>query len=150
PWRRARRSARLHRRQPSPARPREWCMTAARKVTLGLVQMRCDRTPGKNLRRALKRVARAAGKGAQVVVLPELFLSPYFCQKKDDESASALAEPVPGPTTEALAGAAKEHGIVLVGGSLFEKAPEGRYFNTTPVFGPDGAMLGAYRKAHVP
>ncbi len=125
-------------------------MTADRTVTLGLVQMRCDAEPEKNLRRALKRVARAARKGAQIVALPELFLGPYFCQRKDDASAFERAEPVPGPTTAALAEAAKQHGIVLVGGSLFEKADDGRFYNTAPVFGPDGKLLAAYRKAHVP
>jgi N-carbamoylputrescine amidase len=119
-------------------------------VQVGLVQMRCDGPSRDNLTKALDFVARAAAAGAQLVVLPELFLGPYFCQRKDDRSAFALAEPVPGPTTEALSEAARGHGIWLVGGSLFERAPDGRYFNTSPVFGPDGALVGVYRKTHIP
>lgn len=121
-----------------------------RPVTLGLVQMRCDGPPAENLAKALDRIAAAAGRGAQLVALPELFLGRYFCQRPDDRTAFDLAEPVPGPTTEALAAAARRHHVVLVGGSVFEKAPDGRYFNTAPVFGPDGTLLGAYRKTHIP
>ncbi|MCI0463984.1 MAG: carbon-nitrogen hydrolase [Gemmataceae bacterium] len=119
-------------------------------VTLGLVQMRCGSTPAENLARAVERVAEAARRGAQVVVLPELFLGPYFCQRKDDRTAFDLAEPVPGPTTQALGAAASKHGVVLVGGSVFEETASGDYFNTAPVFGPDGSLLGAYRKSHIP
>jgi predicted amidohydrolase len=125
-------------------------MTTARTVTVGLVQMRCDAGPARNLEAALRKVAEAARAGAQLVALPELFLGPYFCQRPDDDDAFALAEPVPGPTTEALSAAARAHGVVLVGGSVFEKAPDGRYFNTALVFGPDGALLGTYRKTHIP
>jgi N-carbamoylputrescine amidase len=119
-------------------------------MTLGLVQMRCDSAPAQNLDKALRGVAEAARGGADLVVLPELFLGPYFCQRPDDRAAFDRAEPVPGPTTEALAAAARAHRVALVGGSVFEKAPDGRYFNTAAVFGPDGALLGTYRKTHVP
>jgi predicted amidohydrolase len=125
-------------------------MAASRPVTVGLVQMRCTDDRAANLRRALAAVADAAGRGARVVVLPELFLGPYFCQRKDDASAFATAEPVPGPTTAALAEAARRHGIVLVGGSVYERTADGRYFNTASVFGPDGRALGHYRKTHIP
>jgi predicted amidohydrolase len=125
-------------------------MTTGRTIQLALVQMRCDAAPADSLARALDGVARAAARGANVVVLPELFLGPYFCQRKDDRSAFDSAEPVPGPTTAALSRAAKEHRVVLVGGSVFEKAPDGRYFNTAAVFNPDGALVGTYRKTHIP
>lgn len=125
-------------------------MHTPRSVVVGLVQMRCDRTPAENLANALEHVAHAARAGAQIIALPELFCSRYFCQRPDDASAFALAEAVPGPTTHALADAARKHGIVLVGGSVFEKAADGRYFNTAPVFGPDGSLLGIYRKTHIP
>jgi N-carbamoylputrescine amidase len=121
-----------------------------RSVKLALVQMRCDGTPSENLARALGHVAEAARAGAQLVVLPELFLGPYFCQRPDDASAFARAEPIPGPTTAALAEAAREHRIVLVGGSIYEKAADGRYFNTCCVFESDGALAGSYRKTHIP
>jgi N-carbamoylputrescine amidase len=125
-------------------------MTTARKITVALVQMRCDGAAADNLERALRGVAEAARAGAGLVVLPELFLGPYFCQRPDDASAFDRAEPVPGPTTERLAAAARDHRVVLVGGSIFEKAADGRYFNTAPVFEPDGALAGLYRKTHIP
>jgi N-carbamoylputrescine amidase len=125
-------------------------MTTARTVTVGLVQMRCDGAAAANLARALHGVAAAARAGAGLVVLPELFMGPYFCQRPDDRSAFDRAEPVPGPTTHRLAEAARENRVVLVGGSIFEKASDGRFFNTAPVFGPDGSLLGLYRKTHIP
>jgi N-carbamoylputrescine amidase len=125
-------------------------MSTARTVKVALVQMRCDGTPADNLERALRGVARSARRGAGLVVLPELFLGPYFCQRSDDQSAFDRAEPIPGPTTQRLGESARDNRVVLVGGSIFEKAPDGRYFNTTPVFGPDGALAGIYRKTHIP
>lgn len=122
----------------------------ARTIRLALIQMRCDASPDVNLARASAKVEAAARRGAQVAVLPELFLGPYFCQKPDNQAAFDLAEPVPGPTTESLGRLAGRLGIVLVGGSVFEKAPDGRYFNTAAVFGPDGSTLGTYRKSHIP
>ncbi len=119
-------------------------------TTLSLIQMPCTHDRAENLARALHGVGEAAKAGARLVVLPELFLGPYFCQRPDDRAAFDLAEPVPGPTTEALAAAARQHGVVLVGGSLFEKAADGRYFNTAPVFAEDGRLLGTYRKTHIP
>ena len=125
-------------------------MPSSRTVRLALVQMRCDAAPADNLARALHHVAEAARDGANLVVLPELFLGPYFCQRPDDRAAFALAEPVPGPTTEALSAAARRHGVVLVGGSVFERAPDGRFFNTALVLDEQGRLLGSYRKTHIP
>jgi len=125
-------------------------MTASRTTTLGLVQMRCDASRDQNLTRAVRLVGEAARRGATLIVLPELFLGPYFCQRPDDRAAFDLAEPVPGPTTEILARTAKEHRVVLVGGSVFERATDGRFFNTAPVFAADGTLLGTYRKMHIP
>jgi N-carbamoylputrescine amidase len=122
----------------------------ARIIKLALVQMRCDGTSRDNLARALEHTARAARGGADLVVLPELFLGPYFCQRKDDARAFACAEPIPGPTTQALAQAAKEHRVVLVGGSIYEKSPEGTFFNTACVFERAGELVGTYRKTHIP
>jgi N-carbamoylputrescine amidase len=119
-------------------------------VNVGLIQMRCDGLPADNLTKALECIGQAARQGAQIVALPELFRSRYFCQRPDDASAFALAEPIPGPTTQALAEATQKHGVVLVGGSIFEKTREGLYYNTAPVFGPDGKLLGIYRKTHIP
>ncbi len=125
-------------------------MMSSRAIKLALVQMPCDGTPADNLQRALKHVAEAAHAGAQLVALPELFLGPYFCQRKDDFTAFDRAEVIPGPTTEALAQAARRHRIVLVGGSIFEKASDGKFYNTASVFEADGTLLGNYRKTHIP
>lgn len=119
-------------------------------IKLALVQMRCDGAPGDNLARALGHVRAAAKVGAHVVVLPELFLGPYFCQRKDDRTAAGRAEPIPGPTCDALGKAAKEHRVVLVGGSIYERAGDNRLFNTACVFESDGTLLGTYRKTHIP
>jgi predicted amidohydrolase len=121
-----------------------------RLVTLGLIQMSCTGTRKENLAKALDSVAEAAKRGAQIVALPELFLGPYFCQRPDDMDAFATAESIPGPTTQALSAAAAKHRIVLIGGSIFEKTEQGRYYNTCPMFGTDGKMLGTYRKSHIP
>lgn len=124
-------------------------------VTIGLIQMSMQEDPAANLRHAIEKIGEAAhpssgAKGAQIVCLPELFASPYFCQRPDDKSAFDLAEPLPGPTTQALSDAAKKHGVVLVGGSIFEKSADGTFYNTTPVFDTDGSLLGTYRKTHIP
>ena len=117
-------------------------------VTLGLVQMRMTADPEENLRRAIDRVREAAKQGAQVICLPELFQSPYFCQT-EDHAQFKLAEPIPGPGTERLGRVAGELGVVLIA-SLFEKRAEGLYHNTTAVLDADGSYLGKYRKMHIP
>ncbi len=104
---------------------------SSEKFTVGLVQMSCGPNPEENLAKALARVADAA-KTAQVVCLPELFQTQYFCQR-EDHALFDLAEPIPGPTTEKLAAAAKKHGVVLVA-SLFEKRAMGVYHNTAAIF----------------
>ena len=117
-------------------------------VKVGLVQMRCTSDTDVNMRKALGRIGEAASRGAQIVCLQELFLSQYFCQTEDHE-CFALAEPVPGPTTERLGALAAELGIVIVA-SLFEKRAEGLYHNTAAVIDADGRYLGKYRKMHIP
>ncbi len=121
-----------------------------RIVTIGLVQMSMSKSADANLQKALQLIAEAKEKGADLVVLPELFLSPYFCQKKDDAAAFESTEPMPGPMTKALSEAAKKHSIVLVGGSIFEKGSDGKNYNTAPVFERDGSLIGMYRKTHIP
>ena len=121
----------------------------ATKVKIGLVQMRMRRSPEKNLAHALALVKEAAAQGAKIVCLPELFNATYFAQARDRAAAQKFAETVPGNTSEALAAAARENKIVLVGGSIYEKDGE-RLYNTSVVFGEDGAMLGKYRKVHIP
>jgi N-carbamoylputrescine amidase len=118
------------------------------QFTIGLIQMSCTPEPDENLRRACEKAREAAAKGAQVICLPELFRTQYFCQR-EDAALFDLAEPVPGPTTEALAQIAKENHIVIVA-SVFERRARGLYHNTAAVIGPDGAVQGLYRKMHIP
>jgi N-carbamoylputrescine amidase len=115
---------------------------------VGLVQMSCGPEPEENLQKALDRVADAGSRGAQVVCLPELFQTQYFCQR-EDTSLFDLAEPIPGPTSEKLGEAARKHEIVLVA-SLFEKRAPGLYHNTAATFDTNGELRGLYRKMHIP
>ncbi|MEI6083943.1 MAG: carbon-nitrogen hydrolase [Verrucomicrobiota bacterium] len=115
---------------------------------VAIIQMRCVAQPEKNLAAALRHIATAAKRGAQVVCLPELFRSHYFCQT-EDHAFFKLAEPIPGPTTVALGQAAKQHGIVLIG-SLFERRSAGVYHNTNVIFDETGTLIGKYRKMHIP
>ncbi len=110
--------------------------------------MRCSTDPADNMARAVEGVRTAAGRGAQVVCHQELFRSQYFCQT-EDHAHFGLAEPVPGPSTEALGRLAGELGVVIVA-SLFEKRAEGLYHNTAAILDADGEFLGKYRKMHIP
>lgn len=118
------------------------------ETVLGLVQMACNQTPEANLATALDRIAEAASRGAQVICLPELFRSHYFCQEENADWFD-LAEPIPGPTTDALSSAAKKHSVVIVG-SVFERRSAGVYHNSSVVLNVDGDLLGIYRKMHIP
>src|SRR5262249_59944802 len=118
------------------------------EFVLGLVQSRCSSDPAANMEKAVGQIHAAAKKGAQIVCLPELFLSPYFCNTRDPKLFD-LAEPIPGPRTETLSKAAKSAGVVLVA-SLFEQRMVGLCHNTAVVFDSDGTMLGLYRKMHIP
>jgi N-carbamoylputrescine amidase len=115
---------------------------------VGLVQMQCGPEPEQNLEHAMEMVREAAGKGANVVCLPELFMTQYFCQR-EDHALFDLAEPIPGPTTTRLSQLARQQGVVLIA-SLFEKRAPGIYHNTAAIFEKDGALAGIYRKMHIP
>jgi N-carbamoylputrescine amidase len=117
-------------------------------LPIALVQMRCSDDPRENLDRALARLEEAAASGARVACLQELFRSPYPCQS-EDPARFAWAEPVPGPSTEALSKLAGARGLAIVA-SLFERRAEGLYHNTAVVIDADGALLGRYRKMHIP
>jgi N-carbamoylputrescine amidase len=118
------------------------------KFTLGLIQMKCDADPARNLENGVQRIHEAARRGADVICLPELFQSHYFCQRTDPNLFD-LAETIPGPTTERLGPLARSLGKVIVA-SLFENRAPGVYHNTAVVFDADGSMLGIYRKMHIP
>jgi N-carbamoylputrescine amidase len=115
---------------------------------LGLVQMSCSTDPTQNVEKAVGQVREAARRGAQIVCLPELFRTQYFCQR-EDPTFFDLAEPIPGPTTELLGRVAKELGCVIVS-SVFERRSAGLYHNTAAVLDADGGLCGIYRKMHIP
>ena len=115
---------------------------------MGLVQMSCALDPNQNFAKAQWKIREAAGRGAQIICLQELFRSQYFC-REENHSMFALAEPIPGPSTDALGEMARELGVVIVA-SLFERRAPGLYHNTAAVLGTDGNIAGIYRKMHIP
>ncbi len=118
------------------------------KVKVGIIQMSCVKDKTANLQKAIEKIREAAGKGAQIVCLQELFTSLYFCDVEDYDNFN-LAESIPGPSTETLQTIARENNIVIIA-SLFEKRAQGIYHNTTAVIDADGSYLGKYRKMHIP
>jgi N-carbamoylputrescine amidase len=123
-------------------------MATADRFRVGLVQMRCTTDPDANVERAIAGVRDAAGRGARIVCLPELFRTQYFCQREDAELFE-LAEPIPGPTTERFTALARECRTALIV-SLFERRAAGVYHNTAVVIDADGTLRGRYRKMHIP
>jgi len=117
-------------------------------VKIGLVQMSMSKNTGANLRKALKMIDEAARKGANIICLPELFRSQYFCQKEDPQNFK-LAEKIPGGTTEALSVYARRNEVAIIAG-MFEKRTRGLYHNSAAVINADGKLLGIYRKMHIP
>ena len=126
-----------HPRKPTPS-----------TVVVALVQMTGHTSKAQNVDKAISRIAEAAAAGANIVCLQELFAGQYLCQT-EDHSRFDEAEPIPGPTSTALARAAAEHGVVIVG-SLFERRAAGLYHNTALIFDADGSTAGMYRKMHIP
>src|SRR5215510_13794305 len=121
---------------------------APRQSTVGLVQMSMTADPQANLEKAIARVREAAGRGATLICLPELFRTLYIGQREDHDLFN-LAEPVPGPSTEALGKVAGELKVVIVA-SLFERRAPGLYHNTAAILDADGKVRGIYRKMHIP
>jgi N-carbamoylputrescine amidase len=118
------------------------------KLTVGLLQRQCSKDPAANLAGTVEAIREAAKRGAQIVCLEELFRSQYFCREENADNFD-LAEPIPGPTTEALSKLARQLDIVIIA-SIFERRAAGLYHNTAAVLDADGAMLGLYRKMHIP
>jgi N-carbamoylputrescine amidase len=118
------------------------------KFRIGLIQMSCSTDPGENLAKAEARIREAAERGAQIVCVQELFRSQYFCREENADLFD-LAEPIPGPTTGSFARLAHDLDIVVIG-SVFERRAAGLYHNTAVVIDAGGAVLGAYRKMHIP
>jgi len=121
---------------------------AAQVVKLGLLQTHCLTGPETNLKRSLALAERAARQGANILCTQELFRSRYFCQSEEHKNF-ALAETIPGPSTDAFCRLARKHGVVIIA-SLFEKRAAGVYHNTAAVIDADGSLLGIYRKMHIP
>ena len=120
------------------------------KTTLivSAIQQPCNEDRQSNLDFSITKIHEAAAAGADLVVLPELHLGPYFCQTQDYQNF-ALAQPVPGPTTNVLSQVAKQLQIVIVA-TIFEARTPGIYHNTAVVFDKDGSIAGKYRKMHIP
>ncbi len=123
-------------------------MAIADKTKVALIQMKCGPAPEENFRHAVSFVRDAAKKGAEVVCLPELFRSQYFCQTEEHKFFE-LAEEIPGKSTAELGQLAGELGIVVIA-SLFERRGAGVYHNTAAIIDADGKLLGKYRKMHIP
>lgn len=118
------------------------------EVTIALIQSSTGEDPEKNLATTTRKIGVAVRKGARLVCLQELFRSRYFPQREDAEFFR-LAETIPGPTTDELCRLARLEELVLVA-SIFEKRTAGIYHNTAVVIDADGAILGKYRKMHIP
>jgi N-carbamoylputrescine amidase len=123
-------------------------MTSRRKYNVGLVQMRMGALPEANFEAATRHVREAAKLGANVVCLPELFHTQYFCQREDLRLFD-LAEEIPGPSTARLSELARELQVAIIA-SLFERRAPGLYHNTAVTLNADGAIAGVYRKMHIP
>jgi N-carbamoylputrescine amidase len=119
---------------------------------VALIQMSCEPSTEANLAKAVARVREAAGHGAKLICLPELFRAQYFCQR-EDHALFDLAEPIPGPSTAALSAVVREHSLVVIA-SLFERRAPGLYHNTAATLdfassAPDN-VAALYRKMHIP
>ncbi len=121
---------------------------SANRFQVGLVQMAMSGDPAQNMATAAARIADAAGRGAQVICLPELYRTPYFCQT-ETHAHFALAEAADGPSVQALAPVARKHGVAVVV-PIFEKRAPGLYHNSAVILDADGGVAGLYRKMHIP
>jgi len=115
---------------------------------VGLVQMRMSPDPRENEEKAAFRVEEAARRGAEVVCLPELYRSPYFCQS-EDPAFFDLAEDVPGPSSERFQAVARKAGVAVIV-PIFERRAPGLYHNSALLVDADGTIRGTYRKMHIP
>ncbi len=118
------------------------------KYVIAGLQMAFSSDPDKNLNKVLSFMKQAAKKGAQVICLPELYRSQYFCQKEDSKLFD-LAETIPGPSTEAFSKTAKQLKVAVIV-PIFEKRAPGVYHNSAVIIDADGKPLGIYRKMHIP
>ena len=122
-------------------------MAQSKNFRVGLVQMAMSTVPQENVDKAAARIGEAARMGAQVVCLPEMYRTQYFCQR-EDAALFDLAETVPGPSTERLSAVAKKAGVAVVV-PIFEKRAPGLYHNSAVIL-DGGEKVGMYRKMHIP
>ena len=117
-------------------------------MTVGLMQLAGGGSLQENLAWAVEKSEAASRAGATVLCLPELFRSPYFCQQ-EEAAFFDWAEPIPGPSTEALSAVAHRHKTVIIV-PIFERRTAGLYHNSVVVLNTEGAIAGLYRKMHIP
>jgi len=122
---------------------------AKRFVKVGLIQAKVSENLDENLNKTAQFIKQAAKRGAAIVCLQELFPYRYFAQTQDDRFFD-MAEAVPGRLSHFLSDCASSNRIVLIGGSIYEKADDGRFYNTSLIFDSHGALAGKYRKMHIP
>jgi len=122
---------------------------AKHSVKVGLVQTKVGERLEENLDKTARFIRQASKKGAEIVCLQELFAYRYFAQVKDD-SYFDIAEPVPGPLSRFLAECAGANRVLLIGGSIYEKGDDGKFYNTTLIYDSRGTLVGKYRKMHIP
>lgn len=120
-----------------------------RLLKIGLIQTRVAENVADNLEKTAGFIKTAARKGAEIVCLQELFAQRYFAQTKSKKFFDS-AQPVPGPLSRFLADCASANNIILIGGSIYEAADDGKFYNTSLIYGPHGRLLGKYRKMHIP
>ncbi len=118
------------------------------RVKIGIVQTKCSSDIVSNMQNTEKYVLEAIHKGAQIICLPEMYRTLYFCQSQD-YAQFETAEPIPGPSTAMLSALAKQHQVVIIA-PLFEKRADGLYHNTIAVIDADGSVVDIYRKMHIP
>ena len=119
-----------------------------RNVTVAVVQMQCAKEVEANIAKADAMVREAAAKGAKIILLPELFERPYFCQERQYEYYAYATPTAQNPAVQHFRAVAKELGVVLPI-SFYEKAGT-QLFNSIAVLDADGTLLGVYRKTHIP
>lgn len=119
------------------------------KVIIALIQMACGQEPEANREKAAHLADLAAGAGAQIVCLPELFPYPWFPQEEREEPFHLAESPENGPTVTVMADLARRRKITVVT-SFYERASGGIYYNSAVLLGPEGRPLGLYRKNHLP
>jgi len=117
-------------------------------LKIALLQMHPTDNLQENFQKSARMISQAVQEGAQLICLPELFTSPYFPQEENNKHFS-LAQFIPGPISDFLCAQAQQNQVTIVGGSIFEKTPEGKYFNTALVINNVGQISGKYRKTHI-